>query len=67
MTDRIRREDLQSAIQDLVGAGEETVTGAARTAAGTAAGATILVLTLAFLVGRRKGRRSKAVVEVRRI
>jgi hypothetical protein len=67
MSDRISREEIQAAMEDLVGEGEETVAGAAKGAAGAAGAMAVLTVTLAFLFGRRKGRRSKAVVEVRRI
>ncbi len=67
MNEHISRDDLETAMKDLVGEGEATVAGAAKGAAGAAGAVTVLALTLAFLFGRRKGRRSKAVVEVRRI
>ena len=67
MTERISREALHGAMEDLVGEGEETVASAARGAVGVAGATAVLSVTLAFWLGRRKGRRSKAVVEVRRI
>ena len=73
----ITREDLQAAYSQVMGEGEATARAAAprgllgpcvvggRDAVAGAVG--ILLLTLAFLAGRRRGRAKSAVVEIRRL
>ncbi len=64
---RITREDLQAAYSQVLGEGESMVqTPAPRTVAmGAAVG--VLIITLTFLAGRRRGRSRSAVVEIRRL
>jgi hypothetical protein len=64
---RITREDLQAAYNQMLGEGEALVkTPAPRTVAlGGAVG--VLIITFAFLAGRRRGRSTSAVVEIRRL
>lgn len=67
MSDEITANDLQAKFGQLKGE-LETATGAARgtaTKVGIAAG--IALLILAFLIGSRKGKQGKTVVEVRRL
>ena len=64
---RITREDLQAAYTKVLGEGEATVKGAAPQALAAGGAVALLVITLAFLAGRRRGRSRSAVVEIRRL
>ena len=63
----ITREDLQAAYASVMGEGEATARAAAPRGLAIAGAIGILVITLAFLAGRRRGRSSSAVVEIRRL
>jgi hypothetical protein len=63
----ITREDLQAAYAQVMGEGEAQARSAAPRALAIAGAAAILVITLAFLAGRRRGRATSAVVEIRRL
>jgi hypothetical protein len=63
----ITREDLQAAYAQVMGEGEATARAAAPTALGVAGAVVLVVVTLAFLAGRRRGRARSAVVEIRRL
>jgi hypothetical protein len=67
VTDRrhVERAEVESSIRDLLGEGEQTARQYAGVTASTAGAVGFLALVFAFLVGRRKGRRRSAVVEVR--
>lgn len=64
---RITRADLEAAFEKVVGEGEKTVEKATPTVAVLAGAAVLVVVTLAFLAGKRRGRRRSSVVEIRRI
>jgi hypothetical protein len=64
---RITREDLQAAYSQVVGEGEATVKAAAPKPLAVAGAIGFAVVTLAFLIGRRRGRSRSAVVEIRRL
>ena len=63
----ITREDLQAAYAQVMGEGEATARAAAPRGLAIAGAVGILLLTLAFLAGRRRGRAKSAVVEIRRL
>ncbi|HXY28747.1 MAG TPA: hypothetical protein VEH82_10745 [Acidimicrobiales bacterium] len=63
----ITREDLQAAYAQVMGEGEATVRAAAPRGLAVAGAVGILLLALAFLAGRRRGRATSAVVEIRRL
>ncbi len=63
----ITREDLQAAYSQVMGEGEASARAAAPRGLAIAGAAAILVITLAFLAGRRRGRATSAVVEIRRL
>jgi hypothetical protein len=63
----ITREDLQAAYAQVMGEGEATVRAAAPRGLAVAGAVGLLVITLAFLAGRRRGRAKSAVVEIRRL
>ncbi|MGO8864188.1 MAG: hypothetical protein ACLQRH_25960 [Acidimicrobiales bacterium] len=64
---RITRADLESAYSRVFGEGEATVRGSATQGIATVAAAALVIITVAFLAGRRKGRSRSAVVEIRRL
>jgi len=61
----VDRAEVEASIRDLLGEGEQTARQYAGVTAGTAGAIGFLTLVFAFLVGRRKGRRRSAVVEIR--
>jgi hypothetical protein len=63
----ITREDLQAAYAQVVGEGEASARAAAPRGLAVAGAVGIVLLTLAFLAGRRRGRAKSAVVEIRRL
>jgi hypothetical protein len=64
---RITREDLQAAYSQVLGEGEATVRAAAPQALAVGGAIGLVIVTLAFLAGRRRGRTRSAVVEIRRL
>jgi hypothetical protein len=63
----ITREDLQAAYAQVMGEGEAEVRAAAPRVLAIAGAIGIVVITLAFLAGKRRGRAKSAVVEIRRL
>ena len=63
----ITREDLQAAYEQVMGEGEATARAAAPRGLAVAGAVAILVIALAFLAGKRRGRSKSAVVEIRRL
>jgi hypothetical protein len=63
----ISRDDLEAALRGLVDDGHETVVETGAKAAGAAGAFAFLALALTYVVGRRRGRKARSVVEVRRI
>ena len=64
---RITREELQAAYSTVMGEGEATARAAAPRGLAAVGAVGVVVVTLAFLVGRRRGRSRSAVVEIRRL
>jgi hypothetical protein len=64
---RITRDDLEAAFAQVVGEGEASAKAALPQAVVIAAAVTLGVVTLAYLAGRRRGRRRSAVLEIRRV
>ena len=64
---RITRDDLQAAFDGVLGEGESAVRAAAPQAAVVGGAAALALVALAYLAGRRRGRKRTAVLEVRRI
>jgi LPXTG-motif cell wall-anchored protein len=64
---RITREDLQAAYSSVVGEGETTAKAAIPQGVAAIGAAGLVLVTLAFLFGRRRGRSRSAVVEIRRL
>lgn len=63
----ITRADIEAAFERLVGEGEKTAASALPTALVIAGAAALAVVTLAYLAGKRRGRRKSSVVEIRRL
>jgi len=63
---RIQRQDVEAALRELFGEGEQTARQYAGASIGAAGAAGLLAVVGAFLLGRRKGRKRSAVIEVRR-
>lgn len=63
----ITRADLEAAFQKVVGEGEKAVESAVPAALIVAGAAAFCVVALAYLAGRRRGRRKSSVVEIRRL
>jgi hypothetical protein len=63
----ITRADLEAAFQRVIGEGEKTVTAAAPAGLVVAIAGALVVVTLAYLAGKRRGRRKSSVVEIRRL
>lgn len=66
-TDRITRDDLEDKFRELEGEAREQVESARSTAITAGVVALLVLLLLAFLLGRRKGRHRSTVVEIRRV
>jgi hypothetical protein len=65
--DKIQRSDLEAKLRELQGEVEETKESASSTLVTVGAVVAVGVIAIAFLIGRRKGRKRTTVVEVRRI
>ena len=63
----ITRDDLETAFQKVVGEGEKAADSAAPTALVVAGAAALCLVALAYLAGKRRGRRKSSVVEIRRL
>jgi hypothetical protein len=63
----IRRSDLEAKMRELQGGVTETAEAATNTLVTVGAVVAVSIIAIAFLLGRRKGRRRTTVVEVRRI
>lgn len=64
---KITRQDLEQAFHGLVDDGHETVLDTTKKAAGIAGAFAFLGLVLTYVLGRRRGSKAKATVEIRRI
>ena len=64
---RITREDIETKLRQLKGDAEEVTNAQKTNGLIVAAVAGVLVLALAYFLGRRKGRKKSAFVEIRRL
>ena len=64
---QIRRDDLEAKIRELHGGVEDTRQSATSTLLTVGAVVAVGVVAVAFLLGRRKGKKRTTVVEVRRL
>jgi len=65
-TNPISRDDIRAKLGDLQGEAQSQVAGVKNQAVAAGVAVAVLVLVVAFVLGRRGGRRSSAVIEVRR-
>ena len=65
--DRITPDDIRSKLGEIQGEATQQVEGAKSQLVAVGAGVALVVLIVAFLLGRRAGRRASAVIEVRRV
>jgi hypothetical protein len=63
----ITRDDIEAKLRSLKGEVDERADSAKSSAVPIAIGAAVLLLLLAFLLGKRVGRRKSTVVEIRRV
>jgi hypothetical protein len=66
-TTRISRDDLEAKLRDLSGGLEDTVDAARPKVISSAAAGVLLLVLLAYLLGRRRGRARSAIVEIRKV
>lgn len=64
---RITREDIENKLRELEGDAREQVASVRSAAITAGVVAALLLLLLAFLLGRRKGKHRSTVVEIRRV
>lgn len=62
---RIERAEVESSLRDLFGEGEQTARQYAGVSIGAAGALSFLALVFAFLVGKRKGRKRSAIVQIK--
>lgn len=65
--DRITRADIEGKLREMRGDVEETAEAAKTPIMAIAGGVAVAVVILAFLLGKRRGRRKSTVVEIRRV
>jgi hypothetical protein len=66
-TTKITRDDLESKLREMSGGVEDVVEQARPAVISTAVAAGLLVVLIAYLLGRRRGRSRSAVVEIRKL
>jgi hypothetical protein len=65
--ERITRDDLEAKFRELEGGARERVASARSTAIAAGIIGVVILLLLAFLLGRRRGKLRSTVVEIRRV
>jgi len=65
--ERIDRDDIRAKFAQLGGGVQDTAAKARTPLLSAGAAAVVVLVVLAFLLGRRRGRASRTVVEVRRV
>ncbi len=66
-TARITRDDIEAKLRELSGDVDERVESAKPKLVAGALSAVVVIAALSYLLGRRRGRRRSAVVEIRRL
>ena len=66
-TSKISRDDIEAKLREIAGGVDEQVEAARPKLMAGAVTAVVVVVVLSYLVGRRRGRRRSAVVEIRRL
>ena len=65
--DRITRADIENKLHEIRGDVEETAQEAKTPIMAIAGGVVVAIVVVAFLLGKRRGRRKSTVVEIRRV
>ena len=64
---RITRADIEGKLREMRGEVEETAEAAKAPILAIAGGIAVAIVVVAFLLGKRRGRRKSTVVEIRRV
>ena len=64
---KITRDDIESKFREVQGEVDEASTGAKSYVLAAGIGAVVLTILIAFLLGRRRGKSQRTVVEIRRV
>jgi len=64
---RVTRDDLEAKLREISGDVNDTVEAARPQLFGGAVAGLVLVVLVAYLLGRRRGRKRSAIVEIRRV
>jgi hypothetical protein len=67
MTQKISRDDLEAGIRQLQGDAKQKLTDKKRPLIATVGVAAAVVVLLAFLLGKRSGKKRSALIEIRRL
>lgn len=67
MSERITRGDIENKLREMRGEVEETAQEAKTPLLAIAGGVAVAIVVVAFLLGKRRGRRRSTVVEIRRV
>jgi hypothetical protein len=67
MSERITRGDIENKLREMRGDVEETAQEAKTPLLAIAGGVAVAIVVVAFLLGKRRGRRRSTVVEIRRV
>ena len=67
MTEKITRDDLEAGIRQLQGDAKQKLTDKKRPLIATVGVAAAVVVLLAFLLGKRSGKKRSALIEIRRL
>jgi hypothetical protein len=65
-TRRVTKSDIEQRLRDLQGGVEDKIASQRQKIIGAAIGAAVFTILVAFLLGRRSGRKKNTVVEIRR-
>ncbi|HXQ59038.1 MAG TPA: hypothetical protein VN799_03040 [Acidimicrobiales bacterium] len=66
-TTRITRADLEAKLREVTGEATESVEAVKPQLIGSAVAGLLLVVIIAYLFGRRRGKKRSAIVEIRRV
>jgi signal transduction histidine kinase len=66
-TEPVTRDDLEAKLRELKGEVDDTAQAATGVVVAVAAVTVVGVVAIAFLIGKRKGRKKTTVVEIRRV
>jgi hypothetical protein len=67
MSEKITRGDIENKLREMRGDVEETAQEAKTPILAIAGGVAVAIVVVAFLLGKRRGRRRSTVVEIRRV